>query len=133
MQNLLININELKANNYSRTDDSFEIIVNFNVNEEQLILIKRFKMDKRAEALSQELVNYVKNYVKDKNKPSLTADDFMEAIVVVRYKDVDEIEEKIAGFFRKFNDNIKNYKTKRYTEGFLNKYSTPDGFSMKIK
>ena len=131
MKNLLIKLNNLKAVNYSRKDDSFDVVINFNVNDEQSTLTKHFVINKRYEMLSHELVEYVKNYVKDKNKPSLT-EDFIEGITVVRYNDIEEVEEKVASFFKRFSDSIKGYKDKRYVDGFLMKYSTPDGFSMKI-
>ena len=131
MKNLLITIKELKAINYSRKDDSFNIVVNFNVNDEQKSITKNFKMEKRTEVLSHELVKGVKNYVKDNNKSSL-ADDFFDSITIIRYNDVEEVEEKVSNFFKKFNDSIKDYKTRQYSEGFLNTYRTPNGFSMKI-
>ena len=132
MKNVTITIKELKAVNYSRNDDSFDVVVNFNLNDEQNTINKHVSLKQRPEILSHELIEYVKNFAKNKNKPSI-ADDFFDSIVIVRYNDdVEEIELKVAGFFRRFNDNIKNYKAKRYTEGFLTKYSTPDGFSMKI-
>ena len=131
MKNLLIEIKELKAVNYSRNDDSFDVVVNFEVNGEKFTLNKFSKMNKRHEELSHELVNFVKEYVKNKNKSSM-ADDFLDSIVIVRYNDVEEVEEKVAAFFKRFKDHINNYKAKRYTEGFLTKYSTPDGFSIKI-
>ena len=131
MKNLLIKINNLKAINYSRKDDSFDVVISFDVNSEQNTLTKHFVTNKRFELLSHELVEYVKEHVKDKNKPSIT-EDFIEGITVVRYNDVEEVEEKVSVFFKRFNDSIKGYKEKRYVEGFLMKYSTPDGFSMKI-
>ena len=131
MKNLLIEIKELKAMNYSRTDDSFDVVINFDVNGERFTLNKFFKMDKKYELMSLELVNFVKEHVKSKNKSSL-ADDFLDSIVVVRYNDMEEVQEKVASFFKRFKDHINNYKSKRYTEGFLTKYSTPDGFSIKI-
>lgn len=132
MKNLLIKINNLKAINYSRNLDSFDVIMNFNVNGEQDTLTKSFKLNQRAEILSKELVGYVKGYVKDKNKPSL-ADDFIEGILIIRYNNIEDIEEKVAYFFKKFKDHVNNYKNIQYTEGFLNRYRTPDGFSLKIE
>ena len=131
MKNMLIKIKDLKAINYSRRDESFDVVVNFDINEEQSSVTKHFRMNQRPEILSHELVDYVKGYVKDNNKPS-PADDFLEGVVIVRYNDVEEVEEKVAAFFKRFSDNIKGYKAKMYTEGFLTRYSTPDGFSMKI-
>ena len=132
MQNLLIKINELKAVNYSRTNDSFDVVINFNVNNKEYNLSKHIIINKRPEILSQEIIEYVKNHVKDKNKPGITS-DFLEGIVIVRYDDIDKIEEKIANFFKKFKDHVNNYKNRRYGEGFLIRYSTPDGFSLKIE
>jgi len=132
MKNLLIKIKELKAINYSRNSDSFDVVINFNVNNEQNTLTKSFKLNQRAEILSKELVRYIKDDVKDKNKSSL-ADDFIEGILIVRYNDVEEIEEKVAYFFKKFKDHVNNYKNIQYSEGFLNRYRTPDGFSLKIE
>ena len=60
MKNLLIEIKELKAMNYSRTDDSFDVVINFDVNGERFTLNKFFKMDKKYELMSLELVNFVK-------------------------------------------------------------------------
>src|SRR3989344_4365003 len=109
MKNLLIEIKELKAMNYSRTDDSFDVVINFEVNSERSTLNKFFKMDKKYELMSLELVNFVKEHVKSKNNSSLT-DDFLDSIVVVRYNDMEEVQEKVANFFKRFKDHINNYK-----------------------
>ncbi len=132
MKNLLIKINELKVNNYSRKDDSFDVTISYIVNEQSGNITKHFKMDKRAEILGHELVEFLKGYIKDKNKPSATESDFLGNVVITRYNDVEEVEEKVSVFFKRFNDHIKGYKTKGFHEGFLTRYSTPDGFSMKI-
>src|SRR3989344_5563878 len=98
MKNLLIEIKELKAVNYSRNDDSFDVVVNFNLNDEQNTINKHVGLKQRPELLSHELVEYVKSFAKGKNKPSI-ADDFFDSIVIVRYNDdVEEIELKVAGF-----------------------------------
>src|SRR3989344_3482581 len=98
MKNIVITIKELRAVNYSRHDDSFDVVANFNLNEEQSTLSRHVSLKQRPEILSHELVEYVKSFAKDKNKPS-AADDFFDSIVVVRYNDdVEEIELKVAGF-----------------------------------
>ena len=133
MKNLLIKINELKVNNYSRRDDSFDVIVSYIVNNQPGSITKHFKMEKRTEVLGHELVEFLKKYIKDKNKPAMSESDFLGDVVITRYNDIEEVEEKVSMFFKRFNDHIKGHKTKGFHEGFLTRYSTPDGFSMKIE
>jgi len=131
MKNLLIKIKELKVNNYSRKDDSFDVTVNFLVNGVPDSTSKHVVMNKRAELLSHELVGDIKKFVKDKNKPDPTA-DFLDSMIIVHYDDDEEIESKVAEFFKRFNLHIKEYKSRGYSEGFLTRYKTPDGFIFKI-
>ena len=131
MKNLLIKIKDLKVMNYSRRDDSFDVVINFLVNDIPNSLNKHVVMDQRADVLSHDLVEYVKKFVKDKNKPDPRA-DFLEGITVVHYEDDEEIELKVAEFFKRFNNHIKDYKTKGYTEGFLTRYKTPDEFTFRV-
>lgn len=132
MKNILIKINELKINNYDRNNDRFNLNILIDVNGEKESLKKEYKIDK-GDILSRDLINYVKEYVKSKNKISLPSNNIIENVVIVRFNgDLEELEEKISGFFKRFNDLVKNWKNRGYSENYLMTYKTVDGFSQRF-
>ena len=131
MKNLLIKLNELKINNYNRNDDSFVLHIVIDVNGEKDFLKKEYKLG-RYDEMTRSLINFIKEYVKGKNKSSLS-NDIIESIVVVRFKDdLEELEEKLAKFFKKFNDLVNSFKNRGYSENYLMTYKTVDGFSQRF-
>ena len=130
MLNLGIEIKELKIENYSRKDDTYDLIANFEVNGNKYNIIKRCDLV-RIEDLTSDLISSIKEHVKNKNK--VMSRDPIEGIVIVRYiKELEEVEEQVAGFFRKVENKIKDFKGQRYSENFLTRYKTIDGFSQKL-
>ncbi|MEK6841073.1 MAG: hypothetical protein AABW57_02010 [Nanoarchaeota archaeon] len=131
MKNLVIKLNELKINNYNRNDDSFILHIVIDVNGEKDFLKKGYKIE-RFEDMTRDLINFVRESVKDKNKSSLTS-DLIESIVIVRFADdLEELEEKLIKFFRKFSDLVKGFKNRGYSENYLMMYKTVDGFSQRF-
>ena len=131
MKNLVIKLNELKINNYNRNDDSFILHIVIDVNGEKDFLKKGYKIE-RFEDMTRDLINFVRESVKDKNKSSLTS-DLIESIVIVRFADdLEELEEKLIKFFRKFSDLVKSFKNRGYSENYLMMYKTVDGFSQRF-
>ena len=131
MKNLVIKLNELKINNYNRKDDSFILHVVIDVNGEKDFLKKGYKIE-RFEDMTRDLINFIRESVKDKNKSSLTS-DLIESIVIVRFADdLEELEEKLIKFFRKFSDLVKSFKNRGYSENYLMMYKTVDGFSQRF-
>jgi len=131
MKNLVIKLNELKINNYNRNDDSFILHVVIDVNGEKDFLKKEYKIE-RFEDMTRDLINFIRESVKDKNKSSLTS-DLIESIVIVRFADdLEELEEKLIKFFRKFSDLVKSFKNRGYSENYLMMYKTVDGFSQRF-
>ena len=131
MKNLLIKLNELKINNYNRQDDGFTLSIVIDVNGEKESLKKQDRINK-AETASHDVINFVKEHVKSKNKPDLT-NDLIEGIVIVRFHDdLEELEAKISSFFKRFNDLVKNFKNRGYSENYLMTYKTVDGFSQRF-
>ena len=131
MKNLLIKLNELKINNYNRQDDGFTLSIVIDVNGEKEFLKKQDKINK-PETASHDVINFVKEHVKSKNKPDLT-NDLIEGIVIVRFHDdLEELEAKISSFFKRFNDMVKNFKNRGYSENYLMTYKTVDGFSQRF-
>ncbi|MEK6835797.1 MAG: hypothetical protein AABX55_02125, partial [Nanoarchaeota archaeon] len=95
MKNLSIKINELKINNYKRNDDSFILSINIAVNGEKDLLKKEYKLSK-PELMTQDLINFIRDHVKARNKPILTH-DLVESIIIIRYADdLEELETKLS-------------------------------------
>ncbi len=131
MKNLLIKLNELKIHNYDRSDDSFLLNITIDINGEKDFLKKEYKINK-SEILANDLIRFIKEYAKSKNKPNF-GNDFIEAIVIVRFaEDMEELESKIANFFKRFGELVKNFKNRGYSEDYLMTYKTVDGFSQKF-
>jgi hypothetical protein len=131
MKNLVIKVNELKINNYNRQDDTFTINIVIDVNGERDFLKKQYKIDKQ-EVMCNDLINFIKEHVKAKNKPGLT-NDVIESIVIIRFaEDLEDLETKIGAFFKKFNELVKNFKNRGYSENYLMTYKTVDGFSQRF-
>ena len=130
MLNLGIEIKELKIENYSRKDNTYDLIANFEVNGNKDNIVKRYDLGK-AENLAGDLINSIREYVKNKNK--VMSRDPIEGIVIIRYiKELEEIEEQVMGFFKKIEVKIKDFKNQKYGENFLTRYKTIDGFSQKL-
>ncbi len=130
MLNLGIKIKELKIENYSRKDDTYDLIANFEVNGNKDNIVKRYDLG-RIEDLTGDLISSIKEHVKSKNK--VISRDPIEGIVIVRYiKELEEVEEQVMGFFKKIEVKIKDFKNQRYSENFLNRYKTIDGFSQRL-
>ena len=130
MLNLGINIKELKIENYSRKDDTYDLVASFEVNGNKDNIVKRYDLGK-AENLAGDLINSIREYVKNKNK--VMSRDPIEGIVIIRYiKELEEIEEQVMGFFKKIEVKIKDFKNQKYGENFLTRYKTIDGFSQKL-
>jgi len=131
MKNLLIKLNELKIQNYNRNDDSFLLNITIAINGEKDFLKKEYKINK-SEILANDLIRFVKECVKSKNKPNF-GNDLIETIVIVRFaEDMEELELKIANFFRRFSELVKNFKNRGYSEDYLMTYKIIDGFSQKF-
>ena len=121
----------MKINNYNRNNDSFTLNISINVNNEKDLLKRDFRLGK-YDAMTRDLINFIKEHVKGKNKTSL-GDDIIESIVIVRFADdLEELEEKLMKFFKKFNDLVNNFKNRGYSENYLMTYKTVDGFSQRF-
>jgi len=130
MLNLGIEIKELKIENYSRKDNTYDLIANFEVNGNKDNIVKRYGLS-RIEDLTSDLISSIKEHVKSKNK--VMSRDPIEGIVIVRYtKELEEVKEQVMGFFKKIETKIKDFKNQRYSENFLTRYKTIDGFSQKL-
>lgn len=131
MKNLLIKINELKIGNYDRKENSFSLNIFLDVNGQKESLKKNYKLEKYGE-ITHDLINFIREYVKSKNK-NAESYDVLEGVVVVRFADdLEELEEKFMKFFKKFNDLVNNLKNRGYSENYLMTYKTVDGFSQKF-
>ncbi len=131
MKNLLIKLNELKIENYSRIDDSFLLNIIIDVNGEKDFLKRQYKINK-SEILVNDLINFIKEHVKSNNK-QIFSNNFIETIVVVRFaEDLEGLESKIANFFKRFSELIKNFKNRGYSENYLMNYKNVDGFSQRF-
>jgi len=131
MKNIVIKINELKIGNYERKDDSFNLDIFLDINGKKELLKKRYKLGKN-EDIVRNLINFIKEDVKIKNKPEDTH-DLINSIVVIRFdKDLEELEEKLNSYFKRFNELVKNFKNRGYSENYLMTYRTVDGFSQKF-
>ena len=130
MLNLGIEIKELKIENYSRKDDTYDLIANFEVNGNKDNIVKRYSLSRIGD-LTNDLISSIKEHVKSKNK--VMSRDPIEGIVIIRYiKELEEIEEQVMGFFKKIEVKIKDFKNQKYGENFLTRYKTIDGFSQKL-
>ena len=51
----------------------------------------------------------------------------------MRFADnLEELEEKLVKFFKKFNDLVNSFKNRGYSENYLMTYKTVDGFSQRF-
>lgn len=131
MKSILIKINELKINNYDRHNDSFTLNIALDISGKKEFL-KKFDKISKPEIMARDLINFVKEDTKSKNKPTQT-DNLIEDLVIIRYaEDLEELEPKLISFFKRFNDLVKNFKNRGYSENYLMTYRTVDGFSQKF-
>ena len=131
MKNLMIKLNELKINNYDRKNDSFILHIVLDVNGEKRFLKRELRLGKYDEIV-RDLINFMREHVKTSNKAE---DDYdvLGGVVVVRFADdLDELEEKLVKFFKKFNDLVNSFKNRGYSENYLMTYKTVDGFSQRF-
>ena len=131
MKNLMIKLNELKINNYDRKNDSFILHIVLDVNGEKRFLKRELRLGKYDEVV-RDLINFMREHVKTSNKAE---DDYdvLGGVVVVRFADdLDELEEKLVKFFKKFNDLVNSFKNRGYSENYLMTYKTVDGFSQRF-
>jgi hypothetical protein len=131
MKNLLIKINELKITNYERKDDNFLLNIIIDINGQKDFLKKSYKLDK-PDILAHDLINFIREDVKSKNRSELT-NDIIGGIVIIRFgEDLEELETRLASFFKRFNELVKNFKNQGYRENYLMTYKTVDGFSQRF-
>ena len=127
----MIKLNELKINNYNRNNDSFILHAVIDVNGEKDFLKKEFKITKYDE-MTRSLINFIRDHVKGKNK-SEDSYNVMEDLVIIRFADdLEELEEKLVKFFRKFSDLVNSFKNRGYSENYLMNYKNVDGFSQRF-
>src|SRR3989344_4546398 len=131
MKNLMIKLNELKINNYDRKNNSFILHIVLDVNGEKSFLKRELKLGKYDEIV-HDLINFMREHVKTDNKAE-DGYDVLGGVVVVRFADdLEELEEKLVKFFKKFNDLVNSFKNRRYSENYLMTYKTVDGFSLLL-
>ncbi|AJF62469.1 MAG: hypothetical protein QT11_C0001G0320 [archaeon GW2011_AR20] len=131
MKNLMIKLNELKINNYDRKNNSFILHIVLDVNGEKSFLKRELKLGKYDEIV-HDLINFMREHVKTDNKAE-DGYDVLGGVVVVRFADdLEELEEKLVKFFKKFNDLVNSFKNRGYSENYLMTYKTVDGFSQRF-
>ena len=131
MKNLMIKLNELKINNYDRKNNSFILHIVLDVNGEKSFLKRELKLGKYDEIV-HDLINFMRKHVKTDNKAE-DGYDVLGGVVVVRFADnLEELEEKLVKFFKKFNDLVNSFKNRGYSENYLMTYKTVDGFSQRF-
>jgi hypothetical protein len=131
MKNIIIKINELKIDNYKRKEDIFNLNIFLDINGKKESLKKNYKLGK-ADEIVKNLLDFIKNDVKSKNKPE-DEGDLINSIVVVRFdKDLEELEGKLNVYFKRFNELVKSFKNRGFSENYLMTYKTVDGFSQKF-
>ena len=93
---------------------------------------KHFKLSDSLEGLRDKILEDVKQQFGQQSTAFYDDDDFLGNALVVVIQDYDEVEESLVNFFKRVKDKMRQFKSNRSAEGYLNMYSSYDNIEYKF-
>ena len=78
----------------------------------------------------KDLLNELKNM--NKQKVEVWDNSTLDTFSRVDIEDEENVEKKLVYFFRRINDKISEFKHNKSAAGYLDRYNSIAGFSMKL-
>jgi len=127
----VINFQRAKVTKYDRHTDVvyFDLFVTLNGNPQ--ILKKQFSLSENFEALKDKMMDDVKKGFSGQNQ-SYDEDDFLGNALIVMIDNFDELEESLVNFFKRVKEKVRQFKSNKSAEGYLNMYNSFDNIEYKF-
>src|SRR3989344_2900247 len=121
-----IKFDSAKVTRYDRYSDTvyFDLIVKLNGIPQ--VLKKQFKLSESFEGLRDRMIDEVKEDFGGMNKRFDDDDDLLGSALIVMIDDYEEVEESLVNFFKRVKDKVRQFKSNKSADGYLNMYSSFD-------
>lgn len=122
----VIKFDRAKVTKFDRHTDTVFFDLMVLLNGSQQVLKKQFKLSDSLEMLRDKIMEEVKHQFGQQSAVSYDDDDVPGNALVVVIQDYDEIEESLVNFFKRVKEKMRQFKSNRSAEGYLNLYSSYD-------
>jgi len=128
----VITFDRAKVTKFDRHTDTVQFDLIVQLNGGQQVLKKHFKLSDSLEGLRDKILEDVKQQFGQQSTAFYDDDDFLGNALVVVIQDYDEVEESLVNFFKRVKDKMRQFKSNRSAEGYLNMYSSYDNIEYKF-
>lgn len=108
----------------------FDLIVHLNGKPE--VLKKQFTLNEPLEMLRDKILDEVKQRFGQQSNLAYDDDDILGNALIVVIQDYDGVEENLVNFFKRVKEKMRQFKSNRSAEGYLNMYSSYDNIEYRF-
>ncbi|MBS3153425.1 hypothetical protein J4426_02590 [Candidatus Woesearchaeota archaeon] len=124
-----VNLISIKLIKYDRVADSFEYELVYNI-EGVLRRFVRKGAPKNSDVMVEDIINELRNL--NKEKVEVWDNSTLDTFSRMDTEDIDNVRKHLMYFFRRVTDKITEFKQNKSADGYLARYNSIVGFSIKF-